>query len=185
MSVPKTAAGAQACGASYPANAEKHAAFPGKLTPEKLPVLAVLRDSADALAMASMLERAPSSLAIVSCYRAAMKHVRTRRTPVIVTDERLPDGDWMDILSGIAPILNPPRVIVASPAADSRLWSEVLHLGAYDMLVKPFQQQEVVRAVESAQRAWREACEPRLKGVQREDWSAAHPVRARAASGGV
>jgi len=36
---------------------------------------------------------------------------------------------------------------VADRLADDRLWAEVLNLGAYDLLIKPFDTQEVLRTV--------------------------------------
>jgi DNA-binding NtrC family response regulator len=155
-----------------------------KSTAETRPVLAVLREHADALALGTVLEGSGWRLAMASCYRAAMDHLRIRRIPVIITDERLADGDSMDILSRIAPILNPPRVIVASTLADSRLWSEVLHLGGYDMLVKPFQRSEVLHAVDSAVRAWRDYREPQRKLVGRSGEPAGRSIRVRAAGAG-
>jgi hypothetical protein len=42
--------------------------------------------------------------------------------------------------------------IVSAAWTDARLWAEVLNLGAYDVLVKPYQQSEVSRIL---QHAWR------------------------------
>jgi DNA-binding response OmpR family regulator len=36
--------------------------------------------------------------------------------------------------------------------ADDYLWSEALNLGAYDVLAKPFDVEEVVRTVDAARR---------------------------------
>lgn len=44
----------------------------------------------------------------------------------------------------------PPKLIVASRLADERLWAEVLNLGGYDLLVKPFVADEVQRVVSLA-----------------------------------
>jgi DNA-binding response OmpR family regulator len=41
-------------------------------------------------------------------------------------------------------------VIVASTCADERLWAEVLNLGGFDVLSKPFDRKEVLWAVELA-----------------------------------
>jgi hypothetical protein len=43
-----------------------------------------------------------------------------------------------DVLSRLAPTLEPPRVIVVSHHADERLWAEVLSLGGFDLLATPF-----------------------------------------------
>jgi hypothetical protein len=42
---------------------------------------------------------------------------------------------------------NPPRFIVADRLADNRLWSEVLNLGGWDLIAKPFDAKEVLHIV--------------------------------------
>jgi DNA-binding response OmpR family regulator len=46
----------------------------------------------------------------------------------------------------------PPPLIVSSCVADDRLWAEVLNLGGYDLLTKPFLAAEVSRVVRMAAR---------------------------------
>lgn len=45
---------------------------------------------------------------------------------------------------------NSPRLLVVSRYADERLWAEVLNLGGYDVLLKPFEPMEVTRVVAAA-----------------------------------
>ena len=49
----------------------------------------------------------------------------------------------------------PPVVIVTSRIADDSLWAEVLNLGGYDVLAKPFREAELIWALESAWQASR------------------------------
>jgi hypothetical protein len=51
----------------------------------------------------------------------------------------------------------PPNLIVSSRLADDRLWAEVLNLGGYDVLARPFNRVEVIRVVQAAWRAWNRA----------------------------
>jgi FixJ family two-component response regulator len=44
-------------------------------------------------------------------------------------------------------------VVVSARLADERLWSEVLWRGAYDVIVEPYEAEEVRRIVEGALRA--------------------------------
>jgi len=70
---------------------------------------------------------------------------------VVICDGRLPDGHlWKDLLSEMANMEDPPPLIVADRLADDRLWAEVLNLGAYDLLAKPFHGEEVWHAVTAA-----------------------------------
>ena len=82
-----------------------------------------------------------------------------RQIPVVVCDSQLPDGDWRALIDGIARTDIMPAVIISSHQVDNRMWAEVLNLGAYDLLAKPFDATEVLRAVALAWHSWRRACD--------------------------
>jgi DNA-binding NtrC family response regulator len=46
-------------------------------------------------------------------------------------------------------------LIVTDRLADERLWAEVLNLGGYDLLLKPFDPEELLRVVSSAWASWK------------------------------
>ena len=46
-------------------------------------------------------------------------------------------------------------MIVADRLADERLWAEVLSLGAYDLVPKPFETKEILRVLSTAWRRGR------------------------------
>jgi len=69
---------------------------------------------------------------------------------VLIADVELPDGSWQDLLSCLLDIKRPCEMIVCSRCGDERLWAEVLQCGAYDLLVEPFEKQEVHRIIENA-----------------------------------
>jgi DNA-binding response OmpR family regulator len=48
----------------------------------------------------------------------------------------------------------PPLIIVTDRHANDDLWVDVLNRGGYDVLVKPFQEDEVARVVTAAFRWW-------------------------------
>ena len=73
----------------------------------------------------------------------AFRFLSSRPVAAIVTNDRLPDGDWMCILGHVQAQVRPPNLIVASFHADDRLWAAVLNLGGYDVLSKPFDAGEV------------------------------------------
>jgi FixJ family two-component response regulator len=89
-------------------------------------------DSARSLREASVLLFAPRGNAV---------------PPVILCDETLYDGSWQDLLRMTQGLPCPANLIVTTNRADDRLWAEVLNLGAYDVLQKPFRSQEVFRTV--------------------------------------
>lgn len=70
---------------------------------------------------------------------------------VILSEGRLSDGHcWKDILHILHGMSSPPTLIVADRLADEALWVEVLNLGGYDLLTKPFKAKEVLHAVTTA-----------------------------------
>jgi DNA-binding response OmpR family regulator len=93
---------------------------------------------------------------VASCAEAA-DCLPTSEAGVILCAARLPDGTWKDVVSEARASRDQPRVIVVAGTADDHLWSEVLDLGVYDLLLKPLNRQEVVRVVSLAWRQWRDA----------------------------
>ncbi|MGH9720920.1 MAG: response regulator [Bryobacteraceae bacterium] len=71
---------------------------------------------------------------------------------VVLCDASLPDGNWKNLLNVLDSSRPPTRLIVTSHHADDFLWSEVLNLGGYDVLLKPFDPSEVFRVISLA---WR------------------------------
>jgi DNA-binding response OmpR family regulator len=88
----------------------------------------------------------------VGTRQAAMSFLCLDRVPVIVCERDLPDGTWKDILGDTAVFPNPPALVVTSRLADEYLWAEVLNLGGYDLLAKPFSEPEVKRVLAAALR---------------------------------
>jgi len=91
---------------------------------------------------------------VARSYREAVTILCRDRIAVIVCEQELPDGKWKDLLSQIAPLADPPCLIVTSRVADEFLWAEVLNLGGYDVLAKPFDPEEVCRVVGLACEHW-------------------------------
>lgn len=86
-----------------------------------------------------------------SCAEA--KEVLLRMEPrVVICEKSLPDGDWRDILRSVRYFKESPPVVVVSESADESLWAEVLNLGGYDVMLKPFEEAEVKRIVPMALR---------------------------------
>jgi DNA-binding NtrC family response regulator len=86
----------------------------------------------------------------VSTVRDGIRYLRHHSPGLLICDERLEDGDWKAVLDVVMKVACPPRMIVTSRLADEHLWVEVLNLGGYDLLAKPFDATEVVRVVGKA-----------------------------------
>jgi DNA-binding NtrC family response regulator len=78
---------------------------------------------------------------------------------VVICESQLPDGDWKLLLDGVSRVPSPPLMIVASTHADDALWAEVLNMGAYDVLSKPFDRTEVTRIISLAWLHWKDQVE--------------------------
>ena len=89
-----------------------------------------------------------------SC-REGMAQLDHEQIPIVICEAQLPDGSWKDVLSRFAPMLEPPRLLVASHHADEPLWSEVLNLGGFDLLATPFREVEVGYSIGSAWFDWK------------------------------
>lgn len=73
---------------------------------------------------------------------------------VVLSERDLWPGSYIDVLEYLNDLPNTPSLIVASRLADERLWAEALNLGAWDVLAKPFDRNELVRSVKSAWQHW-------------------------------
>jgi DNA-binding response OmpR family regulator len=70
---------------------------------------------------------------------------------VVISEVQLSDGHcWSDLLDEMQKMECPPPLIVADRLADEHVWAEVLNLGGYDLLAKPFDAKEVLHAVNTA-----------------------------------
>lgn len=87
---------------------------------------------------------------------AAQNILRRERVPIVICESDLSPGSWRDMLAHIGQTRCPPLLIVTSRIADDRLWAEALNLGAYDVLAKPFDKDEVVRIISLAWLHWKE-----------------------------
>ena len=114
-------------------------------------VLAVFTTEEDRISLRRIFHR----------YRWKVRFVRNRgglesalaryRADVVMADSDLGDGQgWRDILSALDQDRGNTPLIVSSLLADDRLWAEVLNLGGYDLLRKPFEPEEVAHVVTTA-----------------------------------
>jgi DNA-binding response OmpR family regulator len=70
----------------------------------------------------------------------------------------LPDNGWWSLWGEIT-LLNPrPEILVYAHKATFQLWSGVLEIGGYDVIVEPFTEEElqgaVIRAARSFEERW-------------------------------
>jgi DNA-binding response OmpR family regulator len=75
---------------------------------------------------------------------------------VALLPAELPDNGWWSLWGEIT-LLNPrPEILVYAHKATFQLWSGVLEIGGYDVIVEPFTVEELQRAVTRAARSFEE-----------------------------
>lgn len=87
--------------------------------------------------------------------REGLEFLQEHDIPVIVSERNLDKEGWQRLMPEIANLPVPPKVIVTSSEAGADLWSEVLNLGGYDLLVKPIDERELFQAISQAWLSWK------------------------------
>ena len=88
-------------------------------------------------------------LPVCNC-NEARRILETQPVQAVVTDATLPDGDWRRVLEIVQQGRRKIEVVVCSRLGDAKLWLDVLEQGGYDVLVQPYQREEIKRIVEAA-----------------------------------
>lgn len=117
-------------------------------------VLAVSPHEQDHRVLSSIFSHTAWDMEYATCCKTAIERLNKNSVPVVLCEATLPDGSWTDILKITREMKAPSYVIVTSQQADDRLWAEVLNIGAYDVLAKPFVEPEVYRIIGLAWRHW-------------------------------
>jgi CheY-like chemotaxis protein len=86
---------------------------------------------------------------------SALAAVRENPIPIVLFDGDWHRGAWREMLATVKDLPAPPCVIVTSQLADDRLWAEALSHGAFDVVAKPFNRNDLIRIVTAAWRRWR------------------------------
>ena len=119
--------------------------------------LAISPFEEDLLLFQRMFDDAGWELLTAHTRRQAMAELSRSGIAVVICERHLIDGNWKDVLSRLAPILNPPRLVVVARRSDPELWTEVLNMGGFDLLSAPLHEVEVAYTVGSAALDWIEA----------------------------
>jgi len=90
-----------------------------------------------------------SKLVTAQNFSAARRLLECHDVFLVICERDSPPTTWVEWLDYTLSLPNPPFLIVTSRLADERLWAEVLNLGGWDVLAKPFDDSEVLRIVRS------------------------------------
>jgi DNA-binding NtrC family response regulator len=117
-------------------------------------VLAVSPLPADRIQLRKILSPWNWRLHEASDCREALALLRGQSIPVLLCERDYADGSWEDLLSATARLPAPPNIIVFSRLADESLWAEVMNMGGFDVLITPFEPEEVLRVTFAAWSRW-------------------------------
>ena len=126
-----------------------------------LVILSVSRHQPDHQFLEASVEAYNVELARAVDLPGAFGVLGRREVSVVVFDHDSMPGTWRDMLAHLQEQPNPAALVVTSRLADERLWAEALNLGAWDVLVKPFDRTEVTRSIEQAVRHWQTTLDSR------------------------
>jgi FixJ family two-component response regulator len=114
-------------------------------------ILAIFPPGDDRMLLRKLFDSSEWTVRVFWNFEEAATSLHAFPPGVVISEGRLPGSrSWKDLLREIQRIPDPPPLIVADRLADDRLWAEVLNLGGYDLLMKPFDQTEVCRVVTMA-----------------------------------
>ena len=133
---------------STPQEQDKSAS-PDVLVGRPTNILSISPDAEDHAALRRILDGRQWHVSSVATRWSALKQLSSERFSVIFCEKVLEDGSWKDILEHIGLYAEAPLLVVTSRLADAYLWSEVLNLGGYDVLAKPFNAREVTHVLTS------------------------------------
>jgi DNA-binding response OmpR family regulator len=133
---------------------------------ENITLLAVCPNQDDSSYLRDILQEDHWTVHAAASCDEALRFMRRSSPTVVACDRQLPDGNWKDIFHGVCRLSDPPPLIVVSRHADETLWAEVLNLGGYDVLAKPFEKSEVSRVVKMACRYGRGAMHREIMSAQ-------------------
>jgi DNA-binding NtrC family response regulator len=82
--------------------------------------------------------------------RRALQSLNRHPVQVVIGESDLPSWNWQRMLHDLQGLDASPQLVVTSRTADEQLWAEVLNVGAYDLLARPFDREELERVVAAA-----------------------------------
>ena len=96
-----------------------------------------------------------SKFVTAQSFSTAKRLLESQNVFLVICERDSPPTTWIECLDYIQSLPTPPFLIVTSRLADERLWAEVLNLGGWDVLAKPFDDREVLRTVRSTMERYR------------------------------
>jgi DNA-binding NtrC family response regulator len=120
--------------------------------------------------LAKVLRARGYAVELASTGAEGLEKVREVRPQVMILDMRLPDTDGLSVLRRAREVDPLLQVVLITAYGDVQSAVDAMKLGACDFLRKPYEMEDIVLAVESASRHFRQASE--LDLYRRQAWTA-------------
>jgi two-component system response regulator FlrC len=115
-------------------------------TAEQMSVLIITQNTADRDSLRSIgALHGWQVLSAESCDEAIAR-LKERSVPLVICDQDIP-GSWRDTIARIAFLPQPICILLASRVIDEYLLREVIHHHGYDVIVKPFRAEDLIRSL--------------------------------------
>jgi DNA-binding NtrC family response regulator len=131
------------------AAAEGQAADSGRLfdDPDQVNLLAITRGAEEEESLRRIADSLHWDVSIAGSSAEAIQLLRDRPMPLVICDRDLPGEDWRATVAEIAARRDVLCVVLASRVIDDYLWDEVIKQRGYDVVSKPFEADQLRRAV--------------------------------------
>ncbi|MDP9169885.1 MAG: hypothetical protein M3N54_04655 [Acidobacteriota bacterium] len=111
---------------------------------EKTRVAALIANADDRAALSAIATRENWRLQFANRRESIVEELR--RSPAVV----LCDTDWRGTLEALHSNPLRSRMILVTPETGDKLWLEVLELGGYDVVTRPFHERRLIDAITHA-----------------------------------
>ncbi len=115
--------------------------------PDQVRLLAITRGAEEKSALARIAGDLHWKLSIAESAEEAIQLLGDEPLPLVICDRDLPDEDWRTTVARIAGRRDVLCVVLASSVVDDYLWDEVIKQRGYDVVNKPFEADQLRRAV--------------------------------------
>ncbi len=115
--------------------------------PDQVRLLAITRGADEKAALARIAADLHWKLSIAESADEAIQLLGDEPLPLVICDRDLPGADWRTTVGQIAGRRDVLCVVLASSVVDDYLWDEVIQQRGYDVVSKPFEADQLRRAV--------------------------------------
>ena len=115
--------------------------------PDPVRLLAITRGHEEEASLRRIAADLQWRLTIVGSSAEAIARIGDEAMPLVICDRDLAGEDWRAVVASIAARQDVLCVVLASAVVDDYLWDEVIKQRGYDVVSKPFEADQLRRAV--------------------------------------